>query len=107
MVGTPPAPVMRSRSISCIAISGSHLRINTSLPPMASIGTIVAWHPVTWNSGTTSRLDFGGAFGSGTGIGSPRRRKLRACKYGLMGTDVQVLRWEPTAPFGLPVVPDV
>ena len=54
------------------------------------------------------RAAFCGAFGSGAGSGSPRRRKLRAAANtaGAMMLAV-MLRWVPSAPFGLPVVPEV
>ena len=39
MVGTPPNPVTRSRSISCSALVTSHLYISTTVPPWARAGT--------------------------------------------------------------------
>ena len=81
--------------------------MNTILAPIASDGIIAAWHPVTWNKGTTINELFCGALGSGGGKGSPRRRKPRAMPKGRTNTDVVQFRWVPSAPFGFPVVPDV
>ena len=58
MAGTPPKMVMRSRSMSSRARSGSKWCIMTSLPPAAVLVTSTAWHPVAWNRGTDSRLAF-------------------------------------------------
>jgi hypothetical protein len=41
-------------------------------------GIMAAWQPVVWNNGTTKSEHFCGAFGSGAGTGSPRRRTVRA-----------------------------
>ncbi|MNR66311.1 hypothetical protein D3C85_1897280 [compost metagenome] len=63
--------------------------------------------PVTWKNGTASSAAFCGAFGSGSGTGSPRRIRLRSgLNWAATATEV-ALRCEPTAPFGLPVVPEV
>src|SRR5580704_1503051 len=46
IVGTPPAALIFSRSMSCIAFSASNLRISTILPPDAIVGPITAKQPV-------------------------------------------------------------
>ena len=74
IVGTPPQLVSRSRSISAIAASASHLRISTSLAPANSDGDSTAWQPVAWKNGTDSNVPFCGPAGSGAGGISPRRR---------------------------------
>ena len=55
MAGTPPKVVMRSRSMSSRARSGSQWCIITSLLPAAVLATRIEWHPVAWKSGTDSR----------------------------------------------------
>ena len=55
MAGTPPKVVMRSRSISSSARSGSQWCIITSLLPAAVLATKIEWHPVAWNRGTDNR----------------------------------------------------
>ena len=55
MAGTPPKVVMRSRSMSSRARSGSKWCIITSLPPAAVLTTRTARQPVAWKSGTLSR----------------------------------------------------
>src|SRR5579883_2024933 len=52
IVGTPPALLIFSRSISCIARSASNLRISTILPPDATVGPSTAKQPVAWKNGT-------------------------------------------------------
>ena len=47
--------VIRSRSISSSARSGSKWCIITSFPPAAALAIITAWQPVAWKSGTVSR----------------------------------------------------
>ena len=47
IVGTPPAPVSRSRSMICMASSASHLRMRASFAPAKSEGDMTAWQPVT------------------------------------------------------------
>jgi hypothetical protein len=74
MVGTPPAPLIRSRSISCIANSVSHLRMSTSFPPLATEGFRIAKQPVAWKNGTESNVQRCGSLGLGIGGISPRRR---------------------------------
>ena len=56
MVGTPPALFTFSRSINCMASSGSHLRISTILPPVISVGFSTAKQPVAWKNGTDSNV---------------------------------------------------
>src|SRR5436190_22577605 len=50
--GTPPKLVMRSRSMSSRARSGSHLYISTSLLPADVAPCRVEWQPVAWKNGT-------------------------------------------------------
>ncbi len=107
IVGTPPALVQRSRSIRAIARARSQRRIITRRPPRKRFGTRVAKQPVTWNSGIESRPTFWGADGSGTGTGSPRRRKARAAENGWAITLLAPARWVPIAPLERPVVPEV
>ncbi len=106
IVGTPPALVTRSRSMSCIARSASHRYISTSFVPLSSDGAITAWLPVTWKNGTASSTDFWAA-GSGAGSGSPRRTKLRAAANTGATAPMPMFRWVPSAPLGAPVVPEV
>ena len=106
MAGTPPKMVIRSRSMSSRARSGSKWCIMTSFPPAAVLETRMAWQPVAWKSGTDSRLEFWTLpVGSAT---SPFRRieptvetKKRFIRLEML------LRWVPTAPLGRPVVPEV
>src|SRR5206468_12487630 len=107
IVGTPPALVQRSRSISCMAISAFQRCIKTSLAPPISATVRIAWHPVVWKKGTETRDAFCGAFGSGCGTASPRRRHERAKETGCASNEEIELRCVPSAPFGSPVVPDV
>ena len=58
MVGTPPKVVIRSRSISSRARSGSKWCIITSFPPAAVLVIMTAWQPVAWKRGTDSRYEF-------------------------------------------------
>ena len=106
MAGTPPKMVMRSRSMSSRARSGSKWCIMTSLPPAAVLETSTAWHPVAWNRGTDSRLAFWVL--PVTSPTDPLRRRLPrvATKKRFMRLET-LLRWDPTAPLGRPVVPEV
>ncbi|MCY1298741.1 hypothetical protein D9M68_675180 [compost metagenome] len=63
--------------------------------------------PVTWKNGTASSMPFCGAAGSGAGIGSPRRSRLRSGLKLPAAATVAELRCVPSAPLGLPVVPEV
>src|SRR5690349_13398389 len=104
MVGTPPAEVQRSRSISCMAVSGSQRRISTMVPPANTVGIRIAWQPVAWKKGTankTTRLD-----ASAGGL-SPRRTQAWAPEYAAAMIAEVEFRWVPRAPLGCPVVPDV
>ena len=56
MAGTPPKVVIRSRSISSRARSGSKWCIITIFPPAPMLPTMTAWQPVAWKSGTESRI---------------------------------------------------
>ena len=107
MVGTPPTLVMRSRSMSSSAFSASKRRCSTSLLPSSIDGTRMAKHPVAWKNGTDTSGAFCGASGSGAGSASPRRRKARAWASMALKRLLITLRWLATAPFGVPVVPDV
>ena len=106
IVGTPPAFVMRSRSISSSACSAFHLRCMTSFAPPMSAGIMTAKQPVAWKNGTEIRIARRW-FGSGGGGCSPRRRCMRACAASALKTFEMMLRCVVTAPFGFPVVPDV
>ena len=108
IVGTPPAPFTFSRSMSCMAPSASHLRMSTILPPAMSVGLSTAKQPVAWKNGTERSVQRCGSFsGSATGTGSPRRRKFRAAALPDAKMLEFMLRCVPSAPLGLPVVPDV
>src|SRR3569833_1273909 len=107
MVGTPPAEEIFSRSISSKARIASHLRIITSLAPPNRLGFRIAKQPVAWKNGTEIRLERCGAFGSGAGGISPRRRKARAAPTPPAMMLELMFRWVARAPFGLPVVPEV
>jgi hypothetical protein len=107
MVGTPPIWVSFSSWISCMAFSGSHLRIMASLAPPNSEGFITAKQPVAWKNGTEISEPFCGRLGSGWGGASPRRRKLRAPAAAAAKMLLLTLRCVPRAPLGLPVVPEV
>ena len=106
IVGTPPAFVIRSRSISSSAWSAFQRRCMTSFDPDNTAGHITAKHPVAWKNGTEIKVDFCTA-GSGTGNASPRRRNERACAHIALKKFEITLRCVITAPLGLPVVPDV
>ncbi len=56
LVGTPVSPVILSRSISSSARPGSHLYMSTRPPPVNMVVVITAKQPVTWKSGTVSRV---------------------------------------------------
>ena len=108
MVGTPPVELTFSRSIRAMAGSVSQRRISTILPPAFRAGDRFADRPVAWNIGTTSRLTRCGSLcGSLSGNGWPARRKLRVAEMPLAMMFDVMLRWVPSAPFGLPVVPEV
>src|SRR4051812_25475379 len=107
MVGTPPADMIFSRSISSKARITSHLYIITSLPPAKRVGLRIAKQPVTWKNGTLIRAERCGALGSGSGGFSPLRRKLRAPAAAAVKMLVLTERLVPRAPFGRPVVPEV
>src|SRR5450755_4414136 len=102
MVGTPPAEVTRSRSMSWKARTGSHLRIITNLAPAKRLGLSTAKQPVAWKNGTDSRVARCGAAGSGAGGASPRRRNERAAEQAVAMMLELMLRWVASAPFGLP-----
>ena len=61
MAGTPPKVMIRSRSMSSRARSGSQWCIITSLFPAAVFATRTEWHPVAWNSGTDKQIRAGAA----------------------------------------------
>ena len=106
MVGTPPKMVIRSRSISSRARSGSKWCIITSLPPAAVLETSTAWHPVAWKSGTDSRLAFWAPLL--TSATAPLRRSVPRVEMKNRFIRLEaLLRWVPTAPLGWPVVPEV
>ena len=67
----------------------------------------IAKQPVAWKNGTDSRVERWGASGSGAGGASPRRRKARAPAQAAAMMLELMLRWVASAPFGLPVVPEV
>ena len=105
MVGTPPKFVMPSTPISLRALAASKWCIITILAPAATLTTITARHPVAWKSGTFKRLAFADRASSGTSLGNlitlrwaTKKRFIRL---------VIALRCEPTAPLGVPVVPEV
>ena len=84
-----------------IAWTGSHLRMKIDVPPLAIVPISPAEQAVTWNIGIT----VSDVRGVGSGIASPRRRKLRADEKPADMMLVIRLRCVPSAPFGLPVVP--
>ena len=67
----------------------------------------MAKQPVAWKNGTDSSMVRCGAFGSGAGIGSPRRISDRAPEKAEAMTLEVMFRWVASAPFGFPVVPEV
>ena len=108
MAGTPPKVVILSRSMSSRARSGSQWCIMTSFPPAAVLLTRTEWHPVAWKSGTDKRLAFwppGARHRPWRPVAAQRSPGLWT-KNRLMRL-VRMLRWVPTAPLGLPVVPEV
>ena len=107
MVGTPPAWVIFSRSMSWKARTGSHLCIITSLAPANRLGFSTAKQPVAWKNGTLIWRARCGPLGSASGGASPRRRNDRAAEQAEDRMLVRTLRWVASAPFGLPVVPEV
>ena len=107
MAGTPPKMVIRSRSISSRARSGSKWCIITSLPPAAVLETSTAWQPVAWKSGTDSRLAFWVPL---LDVGHRRRCAAWCPTVDTKNRFIRLetlLRWVPTAPLGRPVVPEV
>ena len=106
MAGTPPKTVIRSRSMSSRARSGSKWCIITNLPPAAVLVTSSAWQPVAWNSGTDSRLAFWTPGDASFWAWVRRMPPTVETKNRFMRLE-QLLRWVPTAPFGRPVVPEV
>src|SRR5579875_2488246 len=107
IVGTPPTLLIRSRSISSKARTGSHLRIITILAPANRLGLRIAKQPVAWKKGTLIREARCGALGSGAGGASPRRRNERAAEAPWAMLLELTFRWLAIAPFGFPVVPEV
>jgi len=106
IVGTPPNIVIRSRSMSSRARSGSKWCIITSFPPAARLETMTEWHPVAWKSGTDRRK--AACVFSPTGARDvPNRVAPRVLMKKRLMRLVAMLRWVPTAPLGRPVVPDV
>ena len=93
MVGTPAKRVTRSRVTIAAASSGVKRGSRVKLPPTARVAFWMQVWPKEWNSGSVARAT-SSAF---TGI----RRGT---------TMVQLTRrfaWLSSAPFGLPVVPEV
>ena len=108
MVGTPVVPLIFSASISSSARSGDQRCMKTILAPPAMAGTSIEWQPVTWNRGTGSSIERCGASGSGGGGISPVRRTIaRAEEKPMLIRFDKMLRWDPCAPLGRPVVPEV
>ena len=66
----------------------------------------IAKAPVAWKKGTASSVPRI-ASGSGAGMGSPLRRYMRAWHVVELNMLEITARWVASAPFGLPVVPDV
>ncbi len=105
MVGTPPMLVRRSALISSSALVASKWCIMTILAPAAALTTITARQPVAWKSGMLSRL----------AVGTPASSSLAPANLSVLRCPMKnrfirlviTLRCEPTAPLGLPVVPDV
>ena len=106
MAGTPPKMVMRSRSMSSRARSGSKWCIITSFPPAAVLVTSRAWQPVAWKRGTDNRLAFWVPLLTSPGPPPRRRPPTVATKKRFIRLDA-LFRWVPTAPLGFPVVPEV
>src|SRR5579884_920377 len=105
-VGTPTKLVTFSRSMSSRARSGSHLYIITSFTPAEKHDSITATEPVTWNRGTI-RMKVAGLAGA-PDEGSPRRRAWStAARQPKPYRAWITARCVDTAPFGLPVVPEV
>ena len=75
--------------------------------PPASDGFSTAMQPVTWKNGIEISDERCGALGSGSGGFSPRRRKARAPATAPAMMLELTARWVASAPFGLPVVPEV
>ena len=101
MVGTPPVMLTFSRSIISSASSTSHLRMKMVVWPITIDPIRLALHALTWKSGITIRPMRGSA-AAGT---SPRRKAVRASTTPPDNMLVNMLRWVPSAPLGLPVVP--
>ena len=91
--------------MSSSARSGSHLRIITSFKPAAAHESITATDPVTWNSGTM-RMNTGG-WASATLASSGCRTRATVVRQAKAMSACRMARCVDTAPFGLPVVPDV
>src|SRR6185437_15233409 len=84
MVGTPPAELIFSFSMSCIAFSASKRRISTIFPPLTTVGPSTAKQPVAWKNGTESSVARCGASSglANTGGCSPRQEAARRREAG-------------------------
>ena len=111
MVGTPMKFVTRSRSISSRARNGSHRCIITRRAPVATEPSITGTHPVTWNSGTVRmKQAFGGTAASDPlsgGVSGAHRSDSTTLRQAKANRPDNTARWVDTAPFGVPVVPEV
>lgn len=90
--------------MSCIAVSGSHLYMMTSLRPATKQLIITGTQPVTWKSGTMRMND--GGNGSGSSFVVARMPSTVWRSENAMSALITA-RCVDTAPFGNPVVPEV
>ena len=93
MVGTASSTVTRSRRIRSIAFAGSKRAISESPAPAAIAAFIAQVIPNTWNSGKQAST-------TSSSVSFTRRRTMTSWL-------VPRLPWVNSAPFGVPVVPDV
>ena len=93
MVGTASSTVTRSRRIRSIALAGSK-RANSESPAPAAIAAFIAQViPNTWNSGKQAST-------TSSSVSFTRRRTMTSWFE-------PRLPWVSSAPFGVPVVPEV
>ena len=93
MVGTPAKSVTRSRATIAAASSGVKRGSKVKLPPTARVAFWMQVWPKEWKRGSVARATSSAQTGTRRGT-----------------TIVQLTRrfeWVSSAPFGLPVVPEV
>ena len=92
MVGTPMNTVTRSRCMSCRTARGSNLGTSVMVPPSRTQVFMIDDSANTWNSGSATTA-------TSSSANSNSRPGMSAFMYSPM--------CDSTAPFGVPVVPEV